>query len=151
MMWWWEACVSRRSGLRFPFQMECLAVWFSSPIIWLYLLSWRCGEANSLWLFFLFVFNLGMWLENRRWLLFPLNKDPLTMHELEFAVGFCRAGAQYIGWLAWDEQGRGEFRSLGNEGPEPRLRAGSSPWMAIVLKVVLWLKLCISWECCQLK
>lgn len=40
--------------------------------------------------FFLFGFHLGMWLENRQWLLFPLGKDPLTMHELEFAAGFFR-------------------------------------------------------------
>lgn len=44
--------------------------------------------------FFLFGFHLGMWLENRQWLLFLLGKDPLTMHELEFAAGFCRGEAK---------------------------------------------------------
>lgn len=46
------------------------------------------------------VFNLEVQLENRQWLLFPLEKDPLTMQGLEFVVGFCRGEAKDIGWLA---------------------------------------------------
>lgn len=41
-----------------------------------------------------------MQLENRQWLLFPLDKGPLTMHGLEFAVKFCRREAKDISWLA---------------------------------------------------
>lgn len=55
--------------------------------------------------FFFFFLNLGMQLKNRQWLLVPLDKDLLTMHELEFTVGFCRGEATYIRWLAWDELG----------------------------------------------
>lgn len=106
-------CYQENLGCRFPIQLESLAVWFSSPVIWLYLSSWECGEANSLWFFF--VVNLGMRLENRQWLLFPLDKDPLTMHELEFAVRYCRGEAKYIGWLAWDELG--ESSEVGWWGP----------------------------------
>lgn len=41
-----------------------------------------------------------MQLGNRPGLLFPLDKDPLTMHGLEFAVGFCRREAKAMDWLA---------------------------------------------------
>lgn len=54
--------------------------------------------------FFLFGFHLGMWLENRQWLLFLLGKDPLTMHELSLLRGFAGERQSRLG-LAQDELG----------------------------------------------